>query len=138
MGAWNGIGTKYMGLVRAEDPRAYYATKWFVVAHLPVLPLRREKVIFGEKEMVSLYSESQAIEILEEVPLSFANILQTWFLSWFVVVPLTFGPIVLTILGANKDVPPFFTSKAWVIFSMVWTAVAVIYFAHRDSRGIQV
>ena len=122
MSTWNGIGTKYMGLVPAEEPGAHYATKWFVLFDLPIFPLRREKVIFGE-----IRGDSQTNQILEKVPLSLASVFRTWFLSWFVVVPLLFGPMALLVLNGNTWRVPFFMSKGWVIFGVVWFAAVMGY-----------
>ena len=137
MSTWNGAGTRYMGLTPANQPDTYYATKWFVLADLPILPLRREKIVINREKMESMTKSLQMIEVVARLPFSFSNAFRTWFLSWFVVLPLLLGPLVLFVLGAAKVLLPFFASMGWFWFSIIWIFVLfVLFFAVSHRRKV--
>ena len=87
MWSFNGIGTMHLGVKAAEEPGTFYATVWFTIVGFPILPLRREHVIFGSV-VSGGSSESQEYQVLTWVPVCWSNVLITYVLACVVFLKL--------------------------------------------------
>lgn len=93
MSTFNGIGTLHYGWIHHPDETAH-ATKWFVVAFFPVIPIRREHLRIIEAPSDAPAWQSQ-FEILDRVPLSLGNVLKTYFKAYVLVPIILFAPVLL-------------------------------------------
>lgn len=89
MSSFWGIGTTLYGKAdKKEDPtygQTYVTTKWFIVCYLPLIPLKSMRI--GGVKTKSLFlvvynSSTTQYFILEQVPLNWAQIARTFFLTW--------------------------------------------------------
>ena len=92
-----------MGVTKGGEPGTHYATGWILLLWLPLIPLRREKVVFGEVAHGPFGGSSvQEFTILRRLPLSLGNIVRTYVLTYLVFFPLLLGPVVLVFpIGAE-------------------------------------
>jgi hypothetical protein len=90
-----GIGTTLYGKTdKKADPtygQTYVTTKWFIICYLPFIPLKSMRIggITTKSLVLIVYnSSSMKYYVLEQVPLQWAQIARTFFLTW---IPLIIG-----------------------------------------------
>ena len=85
MSTINGTGTKYYSWqpVRAAD-RTGYATKWFTLFYVPVLPLRRQKLkVLTDRANEGFFDGAvDEYQVLQETPIVWGEVLATWWAFW--------------------------------------------------------
>jgi hypothetical protein len=130
----NGIGTLYYGWKPLPDGSAE-ATCWFVVAFLPVLPLRRERIqLFSATPSDARLPIAQgAGHVIERLPLSWSSVLKTYFMGYVVVPAVLFVPIIVLVAGlywvcgvVQFKVPSYMLGILALI-SIVYCGVVVAY-----------
>ncbi|MFE3934924.1 hypothetical protein ACFXPJ_14325 [Streptomyces goshikiensis] len=99
MSTWNGIGTKYLGFSRRQPDGSHHATEWFVISYMPVVPLRRYRLVVGTTEYtpgaVGGSTSTTAYRVLGRSPVRVLDVLATY-LAWWIVGPaLVLGPFFL-------------------------------------------
>jgi len=129
-----GCGTTYMGVTPAQGRGAHFATMWVVIFDLPVLPLRREVVVFGEQEYVgSGGSTRQQFRAVGRLRLSWRSVLLTYVLAWLVFMPALLGPLAVGIVVAvtrKVELPGWF-----FVLYVVWAflVLGATYFVRRKD-----
>jgi hypothetical protein len=98
MSTINGIGTLYYGWTHLPDGSAH-ATKWFVIAFLPVIPLSREHlrvITSGTKpSFLSLRGSSDwhvGYHFHGKVPMDFLGVLVTYVKAYLLMPIVLFAP----------------------------------------------
>ena len=152
----NGIGTSLRGWSHRPDGTAF-ATEWFVLVYLPILPLRRFHVRvltdFANEPFVPApaeggwiqggFSWSDPVEVLARLPLSWPEIGWTYWRAYALVPLLCVWPILLSRLGTElyrRSVgdPLAHPPQAWVFASGAVALVnllVVLLVAARRMRG---
>jgi hypothetical protein len=104
MGTHNGFGTLYYGWKHRPDGTAE-ATRWFVAAFFPVVPLRRMHVrVLDTKDptatflLLAGHGFGTRLEEIEQLPLDWRSILKTY-LNGYVVVPVILIAPVAVLVG---------------------------------------
>ncbi|MCX4546107.1 hypothetical protein [Streptomyces sp. NBC_01565] len=125
MSTWNGIGTKYLGFSRKQSDGSHHATEWFVVNYLPVVPLRRYRLVVGRTNHTpgSTGGSTSTTEyhVLGRTRLRVLEVLATY-LTWWVAGPaLVLSPFLL-MAWANPDFGrgSSFWSGVVVIGGLTW------------------
>jgi hypothetical protein len=147
MSTLNGTGTKYYGWqsLRKSD-RSAWATKWFVVLYVPVLPLARHRLrVLTDRAREGFFGGAvNHYEMLEQSSLDWGEVLRTW-LRFFtglaiVVLPFLVGLWIGGYQNAQRELgKPHNTalglfSAACLLFSLT-AAIVVPMRALRRSRG---
>jgi len=74
--SYNGVGTKFYGKRDVAPDGSYIATKWFIIAHLPIWPLGSFRVrVLSKHSGLAHESVSYAAD---EMPLSSRQVLLTY------------------------------------------------------------
>lgn len=106
MSTVNGIGTKFLGFGNRNRDGSHYATQWFVVLDLPVLPLRRYRLTVGASVHHPLGAGSQTLTryvLHEETRLDGREIMRTY-LTWWLLGPLVVaGPAALLLWAISGN-----------------------------------
>jgi hypothetical protein len=147
MSTLNGTGTKYYGWqpIRRGDPGAW-ATKWFVLFYVPVLPLARVRMrVLTDRANEGFFGGAvDHYEVLERSSLAWDEVLRTWlsFLSGLAIVVLPFLAFLWISgyqnaqreLGKPHNALLGIVGAACLLFSLI-AAIAVPMTALRRSRG---
>lgn len=115
--SYNGFGTQYYGAASPQADGSVVTTKWFVVAFVPIFPLRSYRLIREtKKDRFLIFSYSAAHTIVEELPIQWSQVIKTYA---FVTVCLVWG-IGLVVIGqqAFPDWHPPMLMQ-WVILIFV-------------------
>ena len=125
MSIWNGIGTTYLGFSRRLPDGGHHATQWFVVMYMPIVPLRRYRLLVGRTTYGTSVSTTE-YRVLERGALRPAEVLVTYGVWWI------FGPAVLALpwllmaglihLGVIDNTTG--TASSWLTVAMVLVGLA--------------
>lgn len=117
--SWNGIGTMYRSFGTPDQEGWMMATVWSTFLYIPIAPLRRERVRIL-RDVSSSYRE---FEVAGTTPLSFSEVMKTYFFSW-IFVPIFVGwPFALALyLQASA---PRLEDEAANPFEPPWWSVAI-------------
>ncbi|MCH5670424.1 hypothetical protein [Streptomyces gilvus] len=106
MSTVNGIGTKFLGFGYRNRDGSHYATQWFVVLDLPILPLRRYRLTVGADVHHPLGAGSRTLTryvLHEETRLDSGEIMLTY-LTWWLLGPLVVaGPAALLLWAISGN-----------------------------------
>lgn len=115
----NGVGLRYLGLVPTEKTSEVLATVWFTFLYLPILPLRRERLMLvGQREF--------RFHVIERVTLDWNDVARTYVFGWILLPLLVLWPLPIAVvevqgfLGIPKHVQPFV-----IFFAIIWLVVSV-------------
>lgn len=156
MSTLNGFGTLYYGWRHAADGTAT-ATKWFALSWVPVIPLQRQRLrvlteFTGAARNIKselgglIVSQVDRYQILEQLPLSFKEVVVTFIKTYMGLPALLLGPAFVLVLLMKAlqyvgfDVKP--GSNAFNIFAGGFFLVLIHFFwqavrAIRKARGWQ-
>ncbi|MFE2144710.1 hypothetical protein ACFXA3_23735 [Streptomyces sp. NPDC059456] len=99
MSTWNGIGTKYLGFSRKRVDGSHHATEWFVISYMPVVPLRRYRMVVGATRYAvgsaGGSTSTTAYRVLERSPMRVLDVLATYLVWWVAGPSLVVCPFVL-------------------------------------------
>lgn len=126
MSTVNGIGTLHYGWEHLSDGSAH-ATKWFVLAFFPVVPIRREhlRVLDPPAESPPRAWLSH-FEVLGFVPMTPASVLKTYFKA-YVIVPLILIAPVLAVRAVKSVSPEFIQEFESKIVPLMNLSPAIIF-----------
>ncbi|MFG2621408.1 hypothetical protein ACGFXC_27715 [Streptomyces sp. NPDC048507] len=139
MSTWNGIGTKYLGFGRRRPDGSHHATEWFVIGFMPVVPLRRYRLVVGATRYVPGAAgggtSTTAYHVLERTRLRVPDVLATY-LAWWVAGPaLVLGPFfLLARLAPDAGRGSAFWSGVVVIGGLVWVVGLPVLLVSRSRR----
>ncbi|MET9963520.1 hypothetical protein ABZ128_31360 [Streptomyces sp. NPDC006326] len=125
MSTWNGIGTKYLGFSRARADGSHHATEWFVVASMPIVPLRRHHLVVGRttytRGTAAGSTSTTTYRLLGRTRLRWRDVLATYAAWWVVGPALVLAPFLL-LSWADGDAGrgSAFWSGVIVIGGLVW------------------
>ncbi|MER6144249.1 hypothetical protein ABT174_30120 [Streptomyces sparsogenes] len=109
LGSFNGIGFGLKGFTRVDENGRCFATRWFMVVHLPVAPLRRYYLTEG-KVTHELSRTTTRYVLHGRSRLRADEILRTYAFCWLLC-PVVLGlPLLPLLRYANQDAP-----SLWVL-----------------------
>jgi hypothetical protein len=122
MSMTGGFGARYLSFSFRRPDGTHDATKWFTLLYMPVIPLRRDKLVIGETR--AEYFRGGVVRTTEyrivcQTPLRAMEILATY-LTWWVLVPgAAITPLVLFSKSGWKvmgsDLLPSLLGILWLI-----------------------
>ncbi|MER5808599.1 hypothetical protein ABT143_10470 [Streptomyces sp. NPDC002033] len=139
MSTWNGIGTKYLGFGRRQSDGSHHATEWFVISYMPVVPLRRYRLLVGATQYVPGAvgggTSTTPYHVLERTRLRVLDVLATY-LAWWVAGPaLVLGPFFLMArVAPDAGRGSAFWSGVVVIGGLVWVVGLPVLLISRTRR----
>lgn len=147
MSTVNGTGTTFYGWQRLRTrDRTAYATQWFVIFHLPIVPLARYKVrIHTDFASEGFFNPvADEYELLERTELDWGEILMTWwgvvrglltvFVPFFVFLRISDYQNAARETGQPHNAVLGAVAAVCLIFSLV-AAIVVPMRALRRARG---
>ena len=147
MSTINGTGTKYYSWQPLRAPeRTGYATKWFTLLYVPVLPLRRQKLkVLTDRANEGFFDGAvDHYQILQETPIVWGEVFATWWAFWrgllTVIVPFLVFFAVSQYQNARRAQgrphdPVLGTVAAACLFFSLGAAIVIPLRALRRSRG---
>ena len=132
-GSFNGIGTTYYGETDWNADGSYQTTEWFILAYVPVIPvrsLRLRRNTKGDSTVPMFYSRTGYF-VLEELPLSWSQVLRTYlfmvgYLAWCIV-PL----LLVKYIPTPSPAPGWLAFLSVVAFISLFAAPFVMLFRSR-------
>ena len=105
--SFNGFGTKYLMYSDRQADGSLYATRWLIVAFLPIVPLYRERIsILSEtgKVYIPFFFSGSRMELYkkERVKLSRSLIRLTYIFHFLFFLPAIIAPVVLVLMYLNE------------------------------------
>jgi hypothetical protein len=85
---FRGVGTCNYGSRDFRPDGSYVTTQWFVFLHLPIIPLKSERILPVGKNWGFLLLGSRRYQVLERVPLNIFQIFMVY--GWFATAALAF------------------------------------------------
>ena len=81
-----GIGTTYYGVANCQDNGSYITTKWFIIWHIPIVPLSSYQVKFRDRtyDYVKKLS-TENYEYIKKVKLNIKQVFKTWVIMFMVI-----------------------------------------------------
>src|SRR5436305_8458943 len=95
MSTYQGCGTNYLGFSARDSKGCNYATKWFVLFNLPIIPFARYYLEIGDVTSSSLgatFSTTRYYTIYHKTRINFLEILATYFYIYIVLPLCAFVP----------------------------------------------
>ncbi|ATZ28964.1 hypothetical protein ACFZBM_39125 [Streptomyces lavendulae] len=139
MSTWNGIGTKYLGFSHRRPDGSHHATEWFVISYMPVVPLRRYRLVVGPTEYapgaVGGSTSTTAYRVLGRSTVRVRDVLATYLIWWVAGPALTLGPFFLMARvapGAGRG--SAFWSGVILIGGLVWIVGLPVLLISRSRR----
>jgi hypothetical protein len=84
MSTLNGIGTKLLGESDLRDDGSYIATKWFVFAEIPLVPLASYRVYEEQSDLSSVFVQTRSYR-LQPIPLYWKQVLPFLVMIWAII-----------------------------------------------------
>jgi hypothetical protein len=95
MSTINGLGTLYYGWSHHSDETSH-ATKWFVVAFFPIIPIRRDHLrVLDPPADAPRRAWQSHFELISRDSLSLGNVLKTYFKAYIIVPIVLLAPVLL-------------------------------------------
>lgn len=112
--SYNGIGTMFKGFTRLDRDRRHFATLWFCVLGLPVLPLGRYYLGAGLHELPTTMEQARTATswygVVGTARLNAGEALRTYLAGWLPPAAVVLGLIAL--LSRADDLPLWLTIGA--------------------------
>jgi hypothetical protein len=129
-----GFGTRYLGFSFRRPDGTHDATKWFTLLYMPVIPLRRDKLVIGKTRAEAFGGgivRTTEYRIVCQTRLRAMEILATY-LTWWVLVPgAAIAPLVLFSKSGWKVMGSDFLPSLLGILWLIGVLVGVSKFAAR-------
>ena len=121
-GSFNGIGTKYYGEADWNADGSYQTTEWFVLAYVPIIPLKSLRIRRNEKGdlTVPLVYSRTGYFILEQKPLSWSQAFRTYL---FILAYIVWCVVPLSLV---KYIPTPSPAPGWMALLFVAAFVCLI------------
>jgi hypothetical protein len=147
MSTFNGIGTKLLGFSKVDEYGCCYATKWFTIFFLPIIPLERIRI---KRDTENKYVFKYHILEQGKNP-DWKNILSTYLYGWVLFPLFIFTPDILCVreVAHAIGVPEttfedmyhtfdhFGIYQFMMAFSLVWTLTVIWKLKDWDeARGL--
>jgi hypothetical protein len=122
---WNGFGTALRGYGRRAPDGSHHATQWVVAAGLPLVPLRRLRLLAGASTTTSGASRittSRPVTVLEATPLRVAEVLLTYLMWWLIGPAVVVAPLLAVTVLMDHGVLPDTDALTGVVFcpALIW------------------
>lgn len=141
MGSFNGIGLRFLGFSKLDENNACYATVWFTLFFVPLIPLYRAKIKRMATNSVDFVFTMLAKERL--VPMEIVKVLVE---GWIVIPTCILLPLIVCIPAVGIVGLPdtvgnvLFRVQAMSTFNTIffaaigWLLVSMFFFIDRDYK----
>ncbi|RZS43384.1 hypothetical protein EV193_102363 [Herbihabitans rhizosphaerae] len=130
--SYNGIGFEFKGFTRLDPTGHCFATRWFMIVGLPIMPLERYYVsdgVLAGGAMSGLYNETiTRYRIVGVSQLRPAEVLRTYAFGWLT--PLAAILPLLLLLARADDLPLWVTFTAVAVWPITAILIAVSALSH--------